>query len=210
MMPIARCLRLVHDRPRASNNFMCCKLPCAQRRSRIATSTSEGGPSSHEPSRSGAMRTFQPARRRNAASMKSCDNTWPPKGLRPGSCGSPQDCANALIANDRVVSPIIAVVARPRGNPASDDIAEHAARKLLQAREQTALADERAGQFAAVPDWDRPECVAPGRAKSRRSSSCQRRARSCNRNSRPSASRSLRRCRLCGRCCASVGGIAPA
>ena len=75
MMPMTKCARLVAASPFVPTILECCRLPCAQRRSRIAMSTSEGGLSSHEPPRSGAMRTFQPARRMSAASTKSCDST---------------------------------------------------------------------------------------------------------------------------------------
>ncbi len=97
MMPMPRCRRLTKERPAAPTIFMCCRLPCAQRRSRMATSINDGGDSSHEPPQSVAMRTFQPLRRMSAASTKSCDNTWPPNGLRPERSGSPQLCAKAVM-----------------------------------------------------------------------------------------------------------------
>ena len=95
MMPTPRCIRLAKLNPAEPMIFMCCKLPWAQRRSRMAMSISEGGDSSQEPPQSVAMRTFQPARRISAASTKSCDRTKPPKGLRPLSLGRPHCSANA-------------------------------------------------------------------------------------------------------------------
>src|ERR1700679_4005286 len=91
----ARCMRLMNLKPALPMIFMCCKLPCAQRRSRIAISINVGGDSSQEPPQSVAMRTFQPPRRMRAASTKSCESTKPPKGLRPLSCGRPQYWAKA-------------------------------------------------------------------------------------------------------------------
>ena len=96
MMPMPKCTRLVKLKPDAPMIFRCCRLPCAQRRSRTATSIREGGDSSQEPASCVAMQTFQPARRISAASTKSCESTCPPKGLRPASSGSPQFAAKAF------------------------------------------------------------------------------------------------------------------
>ena len=71
MMPTPRCSRLMKLKPDVPMIFMCWRLPCAQRRSRMAMSISEGGDSSQEPPQSVAMRTFQPPRRMRAASTKS-------------------------------------------------------------------------------------------------------------------------------------------
>src|ERR1700685_3832930 len=46
MMPTPRCMRLMNLNPALPMIFMCCKLPCAQRRSRIAISIRVGGGSS--------------------------------------------------------------------------------------------------------------------------------------------------------------------
>ena len=70
-------------------------LPCAQRRSRAATSSSDGGLSSQLPPSVGSMRTDHPARRSSAASTKSCDRIAPPNGFLPGSTGKPAAAANA-------------------------------------------------------------------------------------------------------------------
>ncbi len=210
MMPTPRCMRLAKRRPAVPMIFMCCRLPCAQRRSRMATSMSEGGDSSQDPPQSVAMRTFQPPRRISAASTKSCDSTKPPKGLRPSSFGRPQFSANAAHADDGVVAPVVAAVARPGGQAARDDRAVDAGGELLQAAEEGRRADQlRSGlQYPELRiGLHRQHQLAAAWAHR---SSCRRRARSCDRSGRPSASRSPRGCRICARCSASAAGTRPA
>ncbi len=210
MMPTPRCIRLMKLRPAEPMIFMCCRLPCAQRRSRTATSMSEGGDSSQEPPQSVAMRTFQPLRRISAASTKSCERTKPPKGLRPASSGQAAVLRERGHANDGVVSPIIAAVAGPRAQAARDDGSVDAGRELLQAAEESRRADQlRSGlQYPevriGVHGLHQPS------AESAHRSNCRRRARSCVRSGRPSASRSPRCCRTCARCSASAADTRPA
>ena len=62
--------------------------------------------------------TSQPARRSSAASTKSWLMIWPPSGGRPGKIGRPQCSHERPHADDRVMTPVIAVgalsLARPR------------------------------------------------------------------------------------------------
>ena len=89
MMPMPRCSRLVKRQAGRADDLHV--LQVALRPAPVADGDvdSEGGDSSQEPPQSVAMRTFQPPRRISAASTKSCDSTWPPKGLRPSSSRQP-------------------------------------------------------------------------------------------------------------------------
>ena len=112
------------------------EVACAQRRSRTATSTSEGGLSSHEPSRSGDMRTFQPARRMQCGLDEIVRQHVATEWLATGQLRHAARLRESSDADDRVVSPVVAFVAGPRGYAARDQAAVHATGELLNAREQ--------------------------------------------------------------------------
>ena len=187
MMPMPRCMRLVKVKPAAPIIFMCCRLPCAQRRSRMATSISDGGDSSQEPHAIGGhahlpsgaaherrldevMREYVAAERLAALELRQA-----------AALGKRRD------ADDGVVAPVIAAVAGPGRQAARDDRAVDAGGELLQPAEERARSDElrRGLQDAQVPDP--PASSAPAAAASMRRSGCRRRARSCGRSGRPSA-----------------------
>ena len=88
------------------------------------------------------MRTDQPARRSSAASTKSCDMIAPPNGFLPGQRRQAGGGRERAHANDRVVPPIVAVVALPGGDAAADDRAVDSRRELLEPREQRLAARE--------------------------------------------------------------------
>ena len=142
MMPMPRCRRLAKRSPDAPMIFMCCRLPCAQRRSRIATSISDGrrllpraaavGGHAHLPPGAAHERRLDEVVRQDVAAERLA-------ALELGQSAAVGERAHA---DDGVVPPVVAAVARPGRQAARDHRAVGAGGELLQPAEEAARPDQ--------------------------------------------------------------------
>ena len=119
MTPIAMCMRFDHaEAARADHREM---LHVALRPAPIARGDVEQRRRAVFPraaERRAACAPTSPARRSSAASTKSCDMIGPPNGLLAGQRRQAGRGGEGAHADDRVVTPVVAVLALPRGDAA--------------------------------------------------------------------------------------------
>ena len=106
---------------------------------------------------------------------------------------------NASSANDRVVPPVVAVVAGPPGESFEKDRAVNRAPRTAGSGQTATRGSPARAALARCRSRDLAPSAAPVRRSSRRSSRCRHRARSCIGRRRPSARRNRRYCPTCGR-----------
>src|SRR5262249_23732088 len=125
MTPMIRCMRLDNASPRAGSTARCCRLPCAQRRSRAAGSRTQGGPSSRAAPPRPADAAEKAPGAAGAADERGLDEVVglyrPAEWLAPAQVWQAAARGERAHAQDGVVSPVVAVRSLPRGETARDD-----------------------------------------------------------------------------------------